>query len=143
MTGFQGGGLVSRWDGRDEPRCLRQNPGQAFLLRRRATHYDGVGVPSPNEREGATPKRRFSAISRPATLPMSPIILRRKAAPEPSCGRGELKSRVTRRVRSVPKSTSPERRRSSCGVFEAWLTTPPVDPRPNVTDDGPCNTCTS
>ena len=25
----------------------------------------------------------------------------------------------------------------------AWLTTPPVEPRPNVTDDGPCSTSTS
>ncbi len=48
------------------------------------------------------PKRRFSATSRPATLPSSPITFNRNASPCPSEGSGRSTSKVTsaREIRS-------------------------------------------
>ena len=42
------------------------------------------GMSNPSASEGATPKRRFSATSRPATFSSLPMRFRRNAAPEPS-----------------------------------------------------------
>ena len=92
--------------------------------------------------DGAIPNRRVSAMSRPATFESWAITLMRKAAPLPNRSNGSLISAVRRRVRSEPKLNVPAMKRLGCGYLYAWLTTPPVVPRPNVTDDGPRSTST-
>ena len=67
------------------------------------------------------------------------MAFRRKAE---VCERGAFTS-VVRRVRpSVPRVTSAASRVPIRGVLLTELMAPPVDPRPNSTEDGPVSTST-
>ena len=99
-----------------------------------------VSVPSPNARptarcrSGDIPRRHGRHV--PFRLP---IRFSRIALPcSPSIGRP---TSVTKRfVPSVPNVMVPVVIGGNTACLVTWLTTPPVDPRPNKTDAGPFST---
>ncbi len=56
---------------------------------------------------------------------------------------GRLTSVVTRNDGCVPAITVAVANGVRVGTLLTWLITPPVDPRPNSIDDGPCSTSTA
>ena len=69
------------------------------------------------------------------------MAFRRIAAPG-SAAIARLISIVLRLVPSVPKESVPMVTGASWACLETWLMTPPAEPRPNRTDDGPSSTST-
>ena len=68
------------------------------------------------------------------------MALTRSAAEADS---GALRSAVIRARSSVPTLKAAAWNGCSVGALLTSLTTPPVDPRPNSTDDGPVSTSTA
>ncbi len=64
------------------------------------------------------------------------------AAPSPRAVSGWEMSAVARYVCAVPRKRSAPRKGCSDGALLDWLTTPPVEPRPNSDDAGPFRTST-
>lgn len=90
-------------------------------------------------KEGAIPQRSPVTRSRPGASPLKPIRFSRRAATPPN---GWFRSAVTRPWGPLPAVPLTSWTGVSFGVLLTWLMMPPVDPRPNRTEEGPFSTST-
>ena len=98
-----------------------------------------VGVPMPNLTAGAKPKSCTVVISTVEALPYWNMALTR-AALLLSCPNGTFTSAVVRTRPLVVTEALSSVAFFRPGFFVTWLMTPPVEPRPNSSEDGPNRT---